>query len=78
VQQENSPRLTQVKAESSPIENISTKYYIPLMANGEWSHFITTATTGSESDYIYSLSFKVSSGEVRPRNQAIRIWKRVQ
>jgi hypothetical protein len=58
------------------------------MANGEWSKLIMTAETSSksdyyyslrfQSDYYYSLRFQVSSGEVRPRNQAIRIWKKVQ
>jgi hypothetical protein len=46
-----------------------------IIANGDWSKNVYS---GSGSGTHYAMSFKVSSGEVRPRNQAIRIWKRVQ
>jgi hypothetical protein len=32
----------------------------------------------SARDAQYGLRFMVSSGEVRPRNQAMRIWKRIK
>ncbi len=44
-------------------------------ANGGWSKNIWL---GGIDGKPKSMNFMVSSGEVRPRNQAIRIWKRVQ
>jgi hypothetical protein len=75
VQEENSPRLTAVNFE----ENTNKIFgYINVIANGELSDCVFTGWSSSYTDYKYNtLRFRVSSEEVRPRNQAIRIWKRV-
>ncbi len=76
MQEENSPRLIQVGVNRTNLRNP-----LSVTANGKWSSSIFTSS-GSDTDWVslnlYALRFKVSSGEVRPRNQAIRIWKRVQ
>ena len=45
-----------------------------MLANNNWSLNVYTGANAGSNHYT---SFKISSGEVRPRNQAIRIWKRV-
>jgi hypothetical protein len=69
-QGENSPRL--IKADQGT-SSYSTSMDIQP---GAWSQYIYTGdSTGSNHR---GLQFLVSSGEVRPRNQAIRIWERTK
>ncbi len=74
IQEENSPRITDLDYQSSNFSN-------PAKLNPRWSSTVYTGdhvTNSSLSDTQYGLRFMVSSGEVRPRNQAIRIWKRIK
>lgn len=55
---------------------------ITISANGDWSSPLWTGgdtycTTGTTNCY-WSTLYKASSGEVRPRNQAVQIWKRIE
>ena len=67
-QDENSPRLTQAGYLVGRAQ--TTSMNIPP---GEWSPCLKTGGHKRDAD---CLSFYVSGGEVRPRNKAIRIWKR--
>ena len=75
IQTENSPRLVEVIANWDHWD----------FANKD----IMKIPVGERSQYIFSgdnhkgaggrsLAFQVSGGEVRPRNQAMRIWKRIK
>lgn len=68
VQEGNSPRLTRV-------DRVRTSTYgaVEISANGEASAAFD-ADDSSFSDR--GMTFTVSGGETRPRNMAIRIWKR--
>ena len=67
-QNENSPRLTQATYQIGSAQ--TTSMSIP---SGAWSQCLKT---GGNIRDIDCLQFYVSGGEVRPRNKAIRIWKR--
>lgn len=69
-QLENSPRLTSVKYEQGYDGNPVT-----IAANGSWSARIYS---GSDKGAHWGLRFIVSDGEVRPRNQAVRVWQRIK
>jgi hypothetical protein len=71
VQEENSPRLIRIRTRKAT----GTYKDAAVTASGGWS---TDYFTGGTSGAPIQLDLKVSYGEVRPRNQAIRIWKRVQ
>ncbi|KAJ6639569.1 Macrophage mannose receptor 1 [Pseudolycoriella hygida] len=70
VQEENSPRLTrvqgQVETASAPAVNIAPSGLPSAQVSSGW--------TGSASHW--GMRFTVSSGEVRPRNTATRVWMR--
>lgn len=68
VQEENSPRLTDVAsfAGSAPSGQVS----VPI---GSWSF---TIRSGGSSGSLQAMQFRASGGEVRPRNGAVRIWRR--
>lgn len=68
IQEENSPRLTHVKKIFG-----STVSEIDVVADGNPSKMIDVEQT-QNSDIGFQ--FTVSGGEVRPRNMAIRVWKR--
>ena len=73
-QADNSPRLSSVK-HSCCKKDFSDEINLKP---GEWSQWFFTAHAGNPvSGIIEQTSFLVSSGEVRPRNQAIRIFKRI-
>lgn len=72
IQAENSPRLTEVS--NTLVGSVFNDLQIPV--NGGWSSWISTGSTSAVSHW--ALQFLVSTGEVRPRNSAIRIWKRSQ
>ncbi len=73
-QEENSPRLVGAKYIRQKGESL---YNINIFSNNEWSSIIESGgDVGTQGNYAH-LSFKVSNGEVRPRNKAIRIWKRI-
>jgi hypothetical protein len=71
-QNENSPRLTDVQQSPSN----SWQDHVQISPNNEWSSWVYSGDTVEKRIYATAQRFKVSSGEVRPRNKAIRIWKR--
>jgi len=69
-QSDNSPRLTDIEFKyDKQVGNVSPLSIVP----GTWSSYIFS---GKFESPVASLRFMVSSVEVRPRNKAIRIWKR--
>ncbi len=75
IQEENSPRITDVNYMSSNFSNP-----VKLLDPG-WSSTVYTGDHVKDPDtrdVQYGLRFMVTSGEVRPRNQAMRIWKRIK
>jgi len=73
-QDENAPRLTGVWNDwFTPVN-----YVANISANSDWNKPVSTGPAlGSDyKDLHWGLRFRVSSGEIRPRNQAVRIWKR--
>jgi len=74
IQGENSPRLQSIEWEDF---GSSLNHSIAISANGDWSDYVFTSCHDTCS-YYDSLRFKLTAGEVRPRNLAIRIWKRVK
>ncbi len=71
LQNENSNRLTNVH---TTMDN-SFKSWNSEVIPGSWSPWITTGTWSGDN---IQTQFLLSSGEVRPRNKAIRIWKRTK
>lgn len=77
IQEENSPRMITVQIDSVASGSLESK--IDLQADNQMSKAIRTAIyTAGDFRGQLGLRFRVSSGEVRPRNMAIRIWKRVK
>ncbi len=75
IQEENSPRLINARyklSEEGCNEGCGLKS-IEVNKN-EWSKGVFTGCE-SEGNYV-SLQFLTSNGEVRPRNNAVRIWRR--
>lgn len=75
-QNENAPRISEIKN----VHGMGN-HNITVTANGDWS---SPLWTGSDLGCVrpiypcyWSTHFKQSAGEVRPRNQAVRIWKRI-
>jgi hypothetical protein len=69
VQGDDSPRLISVKDDVTECKR-SVQNIVP----GTWSSPIASGKDGCDS--ILGLQFLLSSVEVRPRNMAIRVWKR--
>jgi len=78
VQEESSPRLVNVTAIHDQGTYVPKPIsYMPLgIVPGIWSDQVHTGNLRA-SNFYASLKFYVSSAEVRPRNMAIRIWKRI-
>lgn len=70
VQEDNSPRLVRIKRVEA-----SSYLDVAINADGRPSSPVD-ADDSTWSDR--ALQFTVSAGEVRPRNKAIKIWKRVE
>jgi hypothetical protein len=66
-QEENTNRLAAVRRVDYQIEKIE-KIDIPL----GWSGYIKSDANSPSG----AMNFYISRGEVRPRNQAVRIWER--
>lgn len=72
IQSENSPRLTNIQSK----EGIDGVHWRTInILPGVWSERIYSGSWIGSSG---SLMFFVTTGEVRPRNKAIRIWKRTK
>lgn len=72
IQEENSPKLEQVNTVQIPPNK-----YVTVSTNGTWSAAVSTGAADIGSTDVWGLRFALSKGEVRPRNTAVRIWKRI-
>lgn len=70
-QAENSPKLTKVNR----VMRLTALDETTVFGDGTASTGVSSGATGGA--LHWGLSFTLSNGEVRPRNTAIRIWKRV-
>jgi hypothetical protein len=81
IQEPSAPRLVAVDRQDTS----GCTSLCPVKADGEWSGSVSASegytgynSYGSRGSYVSrSLRFKVSNDEVKPRNQAIRVWKRI-
>ena len=77
VQSEGAPRLSKVNITQSKWtgnnENIQD-----IITPGMWSKLLLTGRTRCVDDVCQHINFYVSNEEVRPKNTAIKIWKRIQ
>lgn len=77
-QNESSPRLTRVSLMPNSTETMNL--LLDSVKPGEWSRGVSVKTpfyhSQKDDDSIY-LQFYVSNKEVRPKNMAIKVWKRV-
>lgn len=71
LQDDNSPRLTRVN-----LSGQARRDAVDITANGVASPMVSSGAIGPISGTTWGLVFRVSGGEVRPRNSAIRIWRR--
>jgi hypothetical protein len=73
VQEENSPHLLSIhRSDNQGCAQDITNY---ATSKGKFTDEICLTPSGGSGAYR-ALSFNISDGEVRPRNMAIRIWKR--
>jgi hypothetical protein len=75
IQEQYSPKLTEVQTYHNETPAVGGNV---LIKPGEWSENIYSGSHGGGPDQHYVMRFYMSSGEVRPRNMAIRIWKRTR
>jgi hypothetical protein len=75
-QNENSPRVVEVLNQRNG--TIPQSPYSVGLTSDSWSNAIYTGDFSRTRIDLFSLKFRVSGGEVRPRNKAIRIWKRTK
>jgi len=73
IQEGDSPRLVMV---DSHYDNKNWTQWASIITPGVYSNDVYTGTNGGPVE-VYQ-NYLVSLAEVRPRNQAIRIWKRIQ
>lgn len=79
IQEENAPRLVNLQYEFVNVESPSFALNLDLHANNlQTETMLTGVYIMGNHNSQGGLKLKVSSGEVRPRNTAIRIWKRVE
>jgi len=71
VQENNAPRVTEVD-EGMVGENHATHIHLPI---GGWSGRVKSGDHPDWGDWA-ALRFHTQGGEVRPRNMAMRLWKR--
>ncbi|XP_054153146.1 macrophage mannose receptor 1-like [Oppia nitens] len=72
IQEEFAPRITEAK-----VGRVEHNYNVSDFAIGKWSSYLCT---GADDDVkgCWSSSFYTTAGEIRPRNIAIKLWKRVK
>lgn len=73
IQEENIPRITNVNGRLVLTSAVAS---VVVPAVGGISPIVSVGATGANSHW--GLSFTVSSGEIRPRNTAMRIWIRIK
>ena len=78
VQEEFSPYIDEIKfsnyrwGRNSSSETWDAK----ISRNGGWTGDVLTAWVNDGGDYKGYLNFHTAAGEVRPRNMAVKVWKR--
>jgi hypothetical protein len=74
VQEDNSPRLSEVNGllEDQKAQHSQSNWWNNTIPREGWSNWVITGWTGQ----VNFIRFQMSGGEVRPRNMAIRVWKR--
>lgn len=72
IQAENSPRITLVQTGNSNTH----VYHNYIYPDDQLSVGVTSGAWAINAEH-WTLRFKQSGGEVRPRNTAVRIWKRM-
>lgn len=79
IQEENSPRLVHAAYNHHNDDEGTYSWNVDIKADNKPTDVVLTGVyVAGRYDSETGLSFRVSSGEVRPRNMAIRIWKRVK
>ena len=76
VQDDQTRRLTSVKSHSDGFDESNNK--VEIVAGTRSPRIYTGAAFSGYVTTNWALSFKVSDDEVRPKNTAIRMWKRVE
>jgi hypothetical protein len=74
IQDENAIRLVEVNSLLCHVYNYTHHQF--LSATDTWIVQVFSGSFDGKDSYLNS--FKVSSGEVRPRNKAVCIWKRTE
>lgn len=78
VQEENAPRVTQVKHQQRiPNSEGHGKWDNVTLNVGGWSSGIGVFSGSFDLQYGWTHHFKQSGGEIRPRNSAVRVWRRI-
>lgn len=73
-QEANDHYLRQVMTVHAPH---GTRNWSPVEPNDQYSGILVTGKIEFAKTTSFGLRFIVSGGEIRPRNQAVRIWKRI-
>jgi hypothetical protein len=76
IQNENSPRLSQISRIKDGPTNKGLDQLNITISPGSWTNVKLTVMVSN--DDWRSWDIYVPDGEVRPRNQAIRVWKRIK
>lgn len=71
VQVENSPRITEVWTDGT----FEHQYHNYIYPNNQFSAGVSSGDWTNNGHW--TLRFKQSAGEVRPRNTAVRIWRKM-
>jgi hypothetical protein len=79
VQNENSPRLQSVESVETP-KAAARPLKVDIPPNGDVSAqiYISSGPVAASQTSDYHLKFKLTPGEVHPRNQAVIVWKRTK
>ena len=70
-QEQSYPRLMSVRSRNQNKKDDRNRKFLHIYYNNQWSKPLSVGTTGE--DWM-ALRFRYTDNEVRPRNQAIRIW----
>jgi len=76
-QNESSPRLFHIQHKKKDTTRGFHDEEITLPGDGNWSEYIYSGDRDYERHDARYLRFRMTNDEVRPKNQAIRVWKRV-
>ena len=75
-QGENAPRVTEVRTQS--YSSLQPNWSSSTFNVGKWSSGVGVFSSGNNDNSPYYIhQFHQSGGEIRPRNKAMRLWKRV-